>query len=321
MISTAFYHIIVAMKKVLLLLVIGFMVSGICAESAHAGIISTWKENAAVRKELKNTEKEIKACFELQIKYSNEHNWDKLKEFYADKYRNSDAFDKNTTFKIIKENYETYPDLKMALQINMLDVNGDFATVDVYEYAEAHDIKRDDLEDLTGNLEAFAHTIYFLEKIDGKWLITAEQAIEENNSIIFGEAKYLDLKLTAPMIVGAGESYSSTLSINNLPRQALVMGAITQSPAVFPLKEDEESYRVLEDVELERIFTANKDNINEYNIASIGITRGQPIPDGAVKLYMSGLAFMMTRVNVIPENKFFRPADNDDDDGENDDKD
>ena len=123
------------------------------------------------------------------------------------------------------------------------------------------------------------------------------------------------------MIVGAGESYSSTLSINNLPRQALVMGAITQSPAVFPLKEDEESYRVLEDVELERIFTANKDNINEYNIASIGITRGQPIPDGAVKLYMSGLAFMMTRVNVIPENKFFQPADNDDDDGENDDKD
>ena len=77
-----------------------------------------------------------------------------------------------------------------------------------------------------------------------------------------------------------------------------------QSPAVFPLQQDDEVFRVLEDLELERIFIANKKNINEYNIATIGITRGHPIPDGGVKLYMSGLAFMMTRVNVIPENKY-----------------
>lgn len=288
------------MKKVLFLLIIGLALS---VQGAQANFVSDWKENAAVRKELKSTEKEIKSLFALQTKYSNAHDYEKLKDFYAEKYRNSDAFDKNMTFKIIKENYELYPDLKMATKINMLDVNGNFATVDVYEYASAKDIQRDDLE-LKGNLEAFAHTVYYLEKIDGKWLITAEQAIEENNSIIFGEAQYLDLKLTAPMIIGAGESYSSTLEVNNLPRQALLMGAITQSPAIFPLKEEEEAFRVLEDLTLERIFIANKKNINEYNIASIGITRGQPIPNGGVKLYMSGLAFMMTRVNVIPENKY-----------------
>ncbi len=299
-ISRVLFYNSIMMKKFLLVLIIGLALS---VQTAHAGMVSSWKE-------VKNTEKEIKSLFALQTKYSNAHDYEKLKDFYAEKYRNSDAFDKNMTFKIIKENYELYPDLKMATKINMLDVNDNFATVDVYEYAQAKNIQREDLE-LKGNLEAFAHTVYYLEKIDGKWLITAEQAIEEHNSIIFGEAQYLDLKLTAPMIIGAGESYSSTLEINNLPRNALLMGSIMQSPAVFPLKEEDEVFRVLEDLELERIFIANKKNINEYIIASIGITRGHPIPDGGVKLYMSGLAFMMTRVNVIPENKYCEVKDSD----------
>lgn len=287
------------MKKVLFLIIIGLALN---VQTAQAGMISTWKGNNQIRKELKVTEKTIKNCFALQTLYSNNHDYEKLKEFYAENYRNSDAFDKNTTFQIIKENYELYPDLKMTTKINKLDINGKYATVDVYEYAEAKNLKREEIE-LTGNLEAFAHTIYFLENFNGKWLITAEHAIEENNSIIFGEAQYLDLKLTAPFVIPAGESYSSTLIMNNLPRQALVMGSITQSPAIFPLKEeDDDSYRVFEDTELERMFIANKNNINEYNIASIAITRGQPRPTGGVKLYMSGLAFLMTRVNVIPEN-------------------
>ena len=304
------------MKKILLLLTIILALSTVATSSAYAGLVSDIKANSAAKKELKLAEKEIKSCFDLQTKYSNAHDIDKLKEFYSEKYRSSDAFDKNITFKIIKDNYELYPDLKMATKINLLDINGNFATVDVYEYAEAKNIQREDL-DIKGKLEAFAHTVYYLEKTDDKWLITAEHAIEEYNSIIFGEAQYLDIKLSAPMIIGAGESYSSSLEINNLPRQALLMGSIIQSAAVFPLKDKDESFRVLDDLELERIFTANKDNINEYNLATIGITRGQPIPNGGVKLYMSGLAFLMTRVNVVPENKYCAEAD---ENGEDDDK-
>ena len=85
------------------------------------------------------------------------------------------------------------------------------------------------------------------------------------------------------------------------------MGSITQTPATYPLEEEEqENFRVIEDLSLERIFIANNQNTNEYNIASIGITRGQPIPNGNVKLYLSGLAFVMTRVNVIPENTLYK---------------
>lgn len=298
------------MKKLFLLIAIGLIFS---TQAADAGLISTWKENNAVKKEIKATENEIKNIFDLQIKYSTMQDCEKLKEFYAENYRNSDAFDKNTTFKIIKDNYELYPELKMTTKINSINLNGNYATVDVYEYAEAKNLEREEI-DLKGYLEAFAHTIYYMEKINGKWLITAERAIEENNSIIFGEAQYLAPTLTAPMIIGAGDTYTSTLSINNLPRKALVMGYITQSPAIFPLKEeDQDAFRVMDDTELERIFIANKKNINEYNIASIGITRSQPLPNGGMKLYLSGLAFLMTRVDVVPENLHYEKVKEDTD--------
>lgn len=308
------------MKKVILLFALIILFTAQSFEKAHAGIISEWKANKSIEKELRLTQKAIENLFELQTLYTNTQKHDKLKHFYSEKYRNSDAFDKNTTFSIIKENYELYPNLVVTLDINNINISGNYATVDVFEYAEAKDIKRDDV-DLTGKLEAFAHTIYYLEKTDDNWLIIAEHALEENNSVVFGEAQYLDLKLTAPMIIGAGDEYTSKLEINNLPRKALVMGSITQTPATFPLEDEEqENFRVIEDLSLERIFVANNQNTNEYNIASIGITRGQPIPNGNVKLYLSGLAFVMTRVNVIPENTLYKKAepliesDDDDDD-------
>lgn len=296
------------MKKLLFLALIGVLVGVYGVQSAEAGAISTWKENSAIKKELKNDEKAIKNSLNLQTKYSNAHDFEKLKDFYAEDYRNSDAFDKNTTFSIIKENYEMYPNLKMVTKLNMLDINGNYATADVYEYAEAKNITREDI-DLKGDLEAFAHTIYYFEKIGGEWLITSEHAIEESNSILFGEAKYMDMRLVAPLLVPAGKCYSSTIEINNLPRQALLMGAITQTLATFPLEEDnQDAFRVLDDLVLERLFTANNKNVNEYNIATVGITRGQPMPVSGVKLYMSGLAFLMTRVNVIPENTIYKPV-------------
>ena len=308
------------MKKVILLFALIILFTAQSFEKAHAGIISEWKANKSAEKELKLTQKAIENLFALQTLYTNTQKHDKLKQFYSEKYRNSDAFDKNTTFSIIKENYELYPNLVVTLDINNINISENYATVDVFEYAEAKDIKRDDV-DLTGKLEAFAHTIYYLEKTDDNWLIIAEHALEENNSVVFGEAQYLDLKLTAPMIIGAGDEYTSKLEINNLPRKALVMGSITQTPATFPLDDEEqENFRVIEDLSLERIFVANNQNTNEYNIASIGITRGQPIPNGNVKLYLSGLAFVMTRVNVIPENTLYKKTEpqieNEDDDKE-----
>ena len=64
------------------------------------------------------------------------------------------------------------------------------------------------------------------------------------------------------------------------------------------------------------MFTANSDNVNEYIIASIGLTKAA-ITDTSIKLSLTGFGYQITRVNVIPQNKFITSAGAD----ENDDKD
>ena len=54
---------------------------------------------------------------------------------------------------------------------------------------------------------------------------------------------------------------------------------------------------------LERIFRANTDNVNEYIIASIGLTKAD-IQDMNIKLSLTGFGYTIKRVNIIPQNKY-----------------
>ena len=56
------------------------------------------------------------------------------------------------------------------------------------------------------------------------------------------------------------------------------------------------------------MFTSNTENTNEYNIATIGVTRADFDDNNPqnIRIYMSGMAFVMTRVNVVPENKYIK---------------
>ena len=48
---------------------------------------------------------------------------------------------------------------------------------------------------------------------------------------------------------------------------------------------------------LERLFISNTDNVNEYIVASIGITKAD-ISDLSIKLSLTGFGYQITRVNV-----------------------
>ena len=58
-----------------------------------------------------------------------------------------------------------------------------------------------------------------------------------------------------------------------------------------------------EDNILERIFRSNTDNVNEYIVASIGLTRAD-VTDLSIKLSLTGFGYTIKRVNVIPQNKY-----------------
>ena len=112
------------------------------------------------------------------------------------------------------------------------------------------------------------------------------------------------MKLESPKIVGAGQDYTSTLKVE-LPKNIIAIASINREKIVNPPEKPEESFkRLSENNSLARIFTANTDNINEYNVAAIGMTTATGGDDGKIHIYMNGLAFIMTRVNVVPKNNF-----------------
>lgn len=60
---------------------------------------------------------------------------------------------------------------------------------------------------------------------------------------------------------------------------------------------------------LKEFLLQTKKNINEYATASIGIAKSEPYDENHSKVYMSGIAFLMSRVNVIPQNNFIKEED------------
>jgi hypothetical protein len=51
---------------------------------------------------------------------------------------------------------------------------------------------------------------------------------------------------------------------------------------------------------LERLFTANNVNANEYVVASIGLTKTD-ISDTSIKLSLTGFGYTIKRVNIVPK--------------------
>ena len=54
---------------------------------------------------------------------------------------------------------------------------------------------------------------------------------------------------------------------------------------------------------------ANTDNLNEYAVASLAISKAKNVQDTTFRVYLAGLACVMKRVNVIPKNNFVKVED------------
>ena len=117
------------------------------------------------------------------------------------------------------------------------------------------------------------------------------------------------LGLNTPKQIGANQDYTATLKVG-APKDCVVIASINKENIVYPQTKSDDAFRRLaEDNTLERVFRSNSNNVNEYTVASIGITRAENYPQDQVRIYMGGLAFIMTRVNVVPENKFIKMED------------
>ncbi len=269
---------------------------------ANAGYIADKKAAMQQAKYEKNCKKDIIAVFDKVDKYAKKYDINGLKSLYSKSFMDNDGYNKDVYFSLVEETWQTYPDITYTTKIKDIKLNGDYATVETEETAVA---TSDDLDKkIVGELNSKSSCIYQLQRFANNWEITGENVLEEVSTLKYGDARYVNMVLETPKSIGAGQDYTATLKVD-LPSNYVVVSSINQEKIINPAKKPEDNFmKMKEDQTLARIFTANTDNVNEYNVASVGITAIENAPNGKVRVYMNGLAFVMSRVNVIPKNNF-----------------
>lgn len=292
------------MKKISVLIFLTLLLAGICP--VQASVFDAHKVRVEQKKVYKSNYNDIKNVIETQTAYANKYDLDGLSSLYAKNFVNSDGFNKDIYFKLIKETWETYPDIIYKTHINSIEFSENYATVNVNEIAVATSKETVGELSVIGELYSSSNCIYYLEKQGSKWLINSEKILDETSTLKYGDARYTNIEFTAPKQIGANQDYTATLKID-AAKNCVVIASINKENIVYPQTKAEDAFRKLStDNILERVFHSNKDNVNEYAVASIGITRAENSTNNQVRVYMGGLAFIMTRINVTPENKFVK---------------
>ncbi len=240
-----------------------------------------------------NDTREVKSLLNSQVRYANRNNFKKFINTYDKNYVNSDGFNLETYSNIVKDVWQSYDKIKYGIKIKNIEIKDDCAIVSLDETSSA--IIPD--KNMNGVLRSEADSVYHLKKVDGKWKVTYDAVNSENTSMLYGDARDLDIKLTAPHEIEAGVEYTASLEFTP-PENSIAIASIASDKVEYPQKQAKEVFRKLPDDNiLERLFISNTDNVNEYIIASIGITKAD-INDLSIKLSLTGYGYQITRVNV-----------------------
>lgn len=289
------------MKKISVFLILALLLS--VQIPTQAGFIDEQRTKIEHRRINKIQNAEITAFFSEMIKQANSHNLTGLQSVYSKDFVNSDGFNYDTYMKMVEDTWETYPDISYSTLINKIEINDNYAQVLVTETAIAAPKEQVGDFETVGELHSVSKCIYHLQKHGADWFILSEDVLEETSTLKYGGARYLNIELNTPKQIGAGKYYTASLKIN-IPQGVNAVASISREKIVYPQTKSEDTFRnVSNDNTLERVFVSNDENINEYAIASVGLAQAQHQGEN-ISIHMKGIAFIMTRVNVIPENKF-----------------
>ena len=247
-----------------------------------------------------NEAREVKKVLESQVKYANKTDFENFISTYDKKYINADGFNLDSYSKLVKETWNTFHEIKYSIDIKNVVVCDNKAIAELTETSYAQIPVN---ETLSGELKSFANSVYYLQKTDDGWKVVSDSVLDETTSMLYGEAKDLDIKLTVPKQILADTEYTASLEFTP-PAETIAIASISNEKVEYPQKQLQEVFRKMpEDNILERIFRANTDNVNEYIVASIGLTKAD-VSDLSIKLSLTGFGYTIKRVNVIPQNKF-----------------
>lgn len=254
---------------------------------------------------------EIKELLCLLTKYSNEHNMEKILSLYDKSYRSFDGFNYDTFKEMLEDTFEAYDDISYRSVIKNISLYEDKAVVSLVDYTSAtlksesakKQAKKYNSPDISlGVLEGECNYAVYLQKINGQWKIVTDNIIAETTSIKYGSARNMEMSFMAPLTVAKDREYCLTLKMT--PQKGTkIVASLGKEEILYPSTEPKEIFRKLpQDGILERVVHSNKSGFNEYAIASVGITKMDIAKDlSAIQFQMTGLAFLMQRVNLYTE--------------------
>lgn len=289
------------MKRLFVTLFLALFVSTNLNMTADAGFFADKKSEIIQSYQERVAYKNIRKILEKQNKLATKHDYNGLFALYSKDFVNSDGFTKDAYFDLIKDTWNSYTDITYTTEIKNITVDGNKAEAEVYETAIATSTQIEEGIQLFGELHSYSNGFYYFTKNNGKWLISGEKVINEKSFLKYGDTRFIEMDLTSPETVKPGEYYTASLKID-LPENAFAIASIGRDEIKYPQSQAPEVFRkVPDDNILERMFYANKNGKNEYNIASIGVTKSEALSPNTVRVYMAGLAFIMTRVNLENE--------------------
>lgn len=283
------------MKKILSLLLFLIIISQPSFASDKL-----WK--LSLQEYFNNDSREIKSLLHSQVKYANKTNFEKFISTYDDNYINADGFNLESYSNLVRDIWQTYDNIEYDIKIKNISVDNDSAIAELVEtsYAEIPVS-----ENMDGVLRSEANSVYYLKKVNGAWKVASDSVISEVTSMLYGEAKNLDIKLTVPTQISANTEYSAALEFVP-PANSIAIASIASDKIEYPQQQTKEVFRKFPDDNiLERLFRSNSDNVNEYVVASIGLTRAN-VTDVSIKLRLTGFGYQIARVNVVPQNRFIK---------------
>jgi hypothetical protein len=271
------------MKRLLVILFILFFVPNSC-------LAFQWFED--------NDIKAVKHVLNSQVKYANKMNFDKFIKTFDSNYINSDGFNLDVYSSLIKDAWKTFDNMKYFIDIKNIEIKDDCARVEVLEtsFAEINSSKA-----YKGELKSQAITVYQLKKINGMWKVVSDSVLDETTTMLYGLAKDLEIELVVPNNIKPNEEYCASLSFNP-PKNVLAIASIASDIIEYPQKPTEEVFRAMpEDNILERLFTSNSKNANEYIVASIGLTETS-VCNLDIRFSLVGFGYKIKRVNIVHDN-------------------
>lgn len=239
-------------------------------------------------------------------KASNQHDIAGVLSHYAPHFKSGDNLSLKDLQKMLKDTWTHYPDIQYQVKPIEIRIHGDWATVETLDSATATSKPVDEpLPNETGQLYSQSRGMVYLHRVGKSWEITGDRTLYENAIISYGKAKGMDVTLSAPDQVFAGDTYTARIQAN-IPDNLLAITSIASDPIMYPQAKPDDRFRSLSQRthSLERVFEANPTHHNEMITATLGLTRVEQDAQNRPLVTFEGIATIMKRVNVfssVPE--------------------